>query len=122
MPGVKCNAPGHRNGEDMKSAKHGGMGISVVILGFWLSVGVDVAAESVNVDCNTGGAVGPTVARLKPGDVVLVQGTCRENILIQVEVNRLTLDGQGKATIHAPDARQPAMQVLGREITIRGVT
>ncbi len=66
--------------------------------------------------------IGPTLARLRPGDVVLVQGTCRENILIQGEVNRITLDGQGKATIHASDARQPAVQVLGREVTIRGLT
>ena len=37
-------------------------------------------------------------------------------------VNHVTLDGQGKGTIDAPDARQPAVQVLGREITIKGLT
>jgi hypothetical protein len=34
----------------------------------------------------------------KPGDTVLVSGTCRENLAISSEVVRITLDGQG---IHA---------------------
>lgn len=64
--------------------------------------------------------MGSILNRLKPGDVVLVHGTCRENILIQPELQRITLDGQGKATIKAADARRPAIQVLGREVTIKG--
>src|SRR6266568_6543945 len=75
---------------------------------------------TVTVDCDKGGAVGPILSRLKPGDVVLVHGTCQENILIQPELQRITLDGQRKAAIKAADARQPAIQVLGREITIKG--
>ena len=97
------------------------VGMVIVLLGFGLTAGSRVAAETVTVDCNTGGAVGPMLARLKPGDVLLVEGTCRENILLQAGLNHITLDGQGKATIHAPDARQPAVQVLGREITIKGL-
>ena len=93
----------------------------IVLLGLGFTAASRVAAETVTVDCDTGGAVGPILARLKPGDVVLVQGTCRENILIQPELNRITVDGQGKATINAPDARQPAIQVLGREVTIEGL-
>jgi parallel beta-helix repeat protein len=94
----------------------------ILLLGVGLTTGSRVAAETATVDCNTGGAVGSTLARLKPGDVLLAQGTCRENILIQAGLNHITLDGQGKATIHAPDTRQPAVQVLGREITIKGLT
>jgi parallel beta-helix repeat protein len=52
----------------------------------------------------------------------LVHGTCQENILIQAELQRITVDGQSKATINAADARQPAIQVLGREVTIKGFT
>jgi hypothetical protein len=96
--------------------------VMVILLGFGLTAGSRVAAETATVDCNTGGAVGPTLTRLKPGDVLLVQGTCRENIIMQAGVSHVTLDGQGKGTIHAPDARQPAVQVLGREITIKGLT
>ena len=59
---------------------------------------------------------------MKPGDTVVIRGICRENIVIQPEVQRIAIDGHGKATVHAPDARQPAIQVLGREITIKGFT
>src|SRR6516162_5119342 len=93
----------------------------IVLLGLGLTASSRIAAETATADCNTGGAVGPTLARLKPGDVLLVQGTCRENILIQAGLNDITLDGQGKASIHAPDTRQPAIQVLGREVTIKGL-
>ena len=79
-----------------------------------------MSAATVTVDCNTGGAIGPALGKLKPGDVLLVQGTCRENVLIHSGINGITLDGQGKATISARDARQPAVQVLGREVTIKG--
>ena len=45
-----------------------------------------------------------------------------ENVVIQSELQRITIDGQGTAIVKPPDARQPAIQVLGREITIRGFT
>jgi hypothetical protein len=76
----------------------------------------------VNVDCNAGASIGSILGSLKPGDIILVQGTCRENLLTQSEVLRITLDGQGKSTIDAPDARRPAVEVLGREVTIKGFT
>src|SRR5215813_14101231 len=98
------------------------VGMVIVLLGLGFTAASWVAAETATVDCNTGGAVGPTLARLKPGDVLLVQGTCRENILIQAGINHVILDGQGKGTIHAPDPRQPSVQVPGREITIKGLT
>ena len=93
-----------------------------VLLALALSAAVPTSAAKVTVDCNAGGAVGPELAKLTPGDVLLVQGTCRENVLIHSAINGITLDGQGKATISALDARQPAIQVLGREITIKGFT
>jgi nitrous oxidase accessory protein NosD len=79
-------------------------------------------AATMSVDCDAGGAIGSILGSVKAGDVILVQGTCRENLLIQSEVQRLTLDGQGKTTIDAPEARRPAIQVLGREVTIKGFT
>jgi nitrous oxidase accessory protein NosD len=81
-----------------------------------------LSAATVNVDCDAGAGIGASLGSVKPGDVILVQGTCRENLLIQSEVLRLTLDGQGKTTIDAPDARRPAVQVLGREVTVKGFT
>jgi parallel beta-helix repeat protein len=94
----------------------------IALLALGLTAVAQTRAASVSVDCNTGGAVGPILSSLKPGDLVLVQGTCRENLLIQAELQRITIDGQRKATINAIDARQPAIQVLGREVTIKGLT
>lgn len=85
-----------------------------------LAAAPPIGAATVNVDCNTGGAVGPILSGLKTGDVVFVHGTCQENILIQAQLQHITLDGQRKATIKAPDQSQPAIQILGREITIKG--
>jgi parallel beta-helix repeat protein len=81
-----------------------------------------ISAATVTVDCDAGGAVGRVLNSLEPGDVLLVQGACRENILIQAQFQHITLDGQRKATINAVDPGQPAIQVLGREITIKGFT
>jgi parallel beta-helix repeat protein len=86
----------------------------------WSAVPMTAATRSV--DCSTGGAIGPVLGQLGPGDVLLVRGTCRENVVIPSGTNGITIDGQGKATISAPDARQPAVQVLGREVTIKGFT
>src|SRR5262249_1227895 len=79
-------------------------------------------AATVNVDCNNGGAVAPALATLKPEDVLVVHGTCRENIVVPADLHDVIIEGQSKATINAPDARRPAIQVLGREITIKGLT
>jgi len=66
----------------------------IVLLVLGLTAAPQIGAAPVNVDCNAGGAVGPILSRLKPGDVVLVRGTCRENVLIQAELQRITIDGQ----------------------------
>lgn len=104
----------------MDGTKNFGIVTFVVLIFLGLTATTKIGATTLNVDCNKGGAVGSILNRLKPGDVVLVHGTCRENILIQPELQRITLDGQGKATIKAADARRPAIQVLGREVTIKG--
>jgi parallel beta-helix repeat protein len=105
----------------MDGTKKAGMVTFIVLLFLGPSAGPK-GATTVNVDCNKGGAVGPILSRLKPGDVVSVHGICQENILIQAELQRITLDGQRKATIKAADASRPAIQVLGREVTIKGFT
>lgn len=95
---------------------------SMVHFGLVLIAASHVVAATVAVDCDAGGALGPALASLKPGDVLSVQGTCRENIVIPADFHDITVDGQGKATVAAPNARQPAVQVLGREITLKGLT
>lgn len=106
----------------MEGTKKVGIVTFIVLLALGLTAAPQIGAATVNVDCNMGGAVGPILSSLKPGDVVLVHGTCQENILIQAELQRITVDGQSKATINAADARQPTIQVVGREVTIKGFT
>lgn len=93
-----------------------------IFLALALFAAAPTSAATITVDCNAGASIRPAIGKLKPGDVLLVQGTCRENVLIHSEINGVTIDGQGKATITALDARQPTVQVLGREITIKGFT
>jgi parallel beta-helix repeat protein len=95
---------------------------SAVLLALCLTAVPHLRAATVNVDCNGGAGIGPILGGVKPDDVILVQGTCRENLLIPSEVVRITLDGQGRTTIDAPDAHRPAVQVFGREVTIKGFT
>ena len=75
-----------------------------------LAVAPQPRATTVNVDCNAGAAIASILGTVKPGDVVLVQGTCRENVVIQSEVQRITLDGQEKTTIspRTPGSRRRA--------------
>lgn len=79
-------------------------------------------AASIRVDCEAGGKIGAALVNMKPGDTLLVKGTCRENVVITTEMARLILDGQGTATIDAPDFGRGAIDVTGRDITIRGFT
>jgi parallel beta-helix repeat protein len=95
---------------------------SAVFLSLFVAHVPQLRAATMNVDCNSGAAIGPVVGSAKPGDVILAQGVCRENLVIQSEVQRITLDGQDKTTIDAADPRRPAVQVLGREVTIKGFT
>src|SRR5215204_2215973 len=114
----------NKSSTERQSTVRSQCGILLFVLPFalGLTAAPHVGAATVNVDCSTGGTVGPTLNGLKSGDVVLVQGTCQENILIPAQLQHITLDGQRKATVKAPDPGRPAIQVLGREVTIKGFT
>ena len=45
--------------------------------------------------CGPDKTIGQAIKTLKPGDTLLVSGTCNENVTIGQEVERITLDGQG---------------------------
>jgi parallel beta-helix repeat protein len=69
--------------------------------------------------CGPERTIGQALNTLKPGDTLLVSGTCNENVEIGEEFQRITLDGQGAATIHG-DASAHAVTIRGHGITIRG--
>jgi len=51
-----------------------------------------------------------------------VSGTCIENVVIDEEKERITVDGQGSATVNGPDPTFATVSVRGRAITIKGFT
>ena len=78
------------------------------------------------VDCSAGETIAAAVAVAEPGDVLAVRGVCKETVIIQAELTRVTLDGQGVATISHPTGNStpgPAAHVVyirGRGITVTG--
>jgi parallel beta-helix repeat protein len=106
----------------MKKIKTIAAKFSVVLAGLlWLSTSPGEAA-TVKLTCSAKDTIGSTLKKLKPGDTLLVAGSCKENVEIPVEVSRVTLDGQGKATINGPDSSKPTVLIGGRGITIKGFT
>jgi hypothetical protein len=87
-------------GRDMPS-------ITYVVLMTLFTPAVVVFAATVEVDCSAGGVVARVLGNVKPGDALVISGICRENIVIEPEIQRITIDGQGKATVQAPDAVNP---------------
>jgi len=69
--------------------------------------------------CGPDKTIGQAIKTLRPGDTLLVRGTCNENLAIGQEVQGITLDGEGTASING-DSNANAVTVTGRGITIRG--
>lgn len=63
--------------------------------------------------------IGAAIKTLKPGDTLLVSGTCNENLALGQEVNRITIDGSGTASING-DSTASAITITGSGLTIRG--
>lgn len=93
--------------------------LSVLVAFIWLLPSV-VGAQAV--DCDLGESLQAAIDAAATGATITVSGTCNENVTIREEKNRLTLDGQGIATINGPVATNHTIFVRGREITIRGFT
>ncbi|HXV80035.1 MAG TPA: right-handed parallel beta-helix repeat-containing protein [Candidatus Binatia bacterium] len=79
-------------------------------------------AGTKRVSCSSSKTLNLAIANLKPGDTLLVSGTCNENVVIGSELSRITLDGQGTATINGPNPAANTIVVRGSNITIRGFT
>ncbi len=92
----------------------------IVFAAFFWTLSSVAEAATIEVDCSSA-SLQAAINKAKPGDTLLVSGTCKENLVIHEEVARLTLDGQGKATIEGSE-KKPTIQVRGRGITIKGFT
>jgi len=80
-----------------------------------------VEAADRNLNCSTG-TITDFLPRLRPGDRLLVTGTCNENVSIGARFTNITLENQGSATINGTDATANTISIQGRGITIRGFT
>lgn len=96
--------------------------VAILMAFFWLLPSVG-NADPHKLTCGKEKTIGEALHELKPGDTLLVSGTCNENLVIPEEVHRITLDGQGTATINGgpPVAvGQDTILVRGTGITIKG--
>ena len=102
--------------------------VSILLLAEPLS-----ASPGWHVDCDRGDSLQAVVEARRRGQrhaapasawvVVLVSGTCNENVEITEAFDGIVLDGQGVATIHGPDAARDTLRLVGvRNFTIRGFT
>ena len=74
------------------------------------------------VNCQEGESVQNKLDEARAGDVIVVSGSCNENLVIRKELRGITLDGRGTATINGPDSTRHTIRVRGKGITIRGFT
>lgn len=95
--------------------------VAMLIAFLWLLPSV-ANADPHKLTCGKEKTIGEALHELKPGDTPLVSGTCNENVVIPEEVHRITLDGQGTATINGPDPSASTVSVRGAGITIKGFT
>ena len=82
-------------------------------------------AATINVDCDAGGTIASVYSTAKPGDTVLLSGTCKEQVNIPPELTRVTFDGQKKATVVHPGGQQASPHAFynrGKEIIIKNLT
>jgi parallel beta-helix repeat protein len=100
-----------------------GMGVAVpTVAGQSQDPGQPRGWAEVDCDKEHSGALQRAIDRARPGDTIMVRGTCNENLTIPVGKDLITLDGGGTATINGPDATLHTVQVRGRGITITRLT
>jgi nitrous oxidase accessory protein NosD len=83
------------------------------------------SSRSLRVNCDAGQTIGRALQRAKPGDRIVVRGTCRERVIVSTD--RVTLDGQGSAILDggggAPTELTGLVTIDGaRGVTITGFT
>lgn len=95
--------------------------LGAVVALFFPSAQADNPRE-FSLTCDSENTLQKALRHLRPGDTILVSGTCNENVIIPAERHRITLDGQGTATINGPDAANATVEINGTSVTIKGFT
>jgi len=93
--------------------------VLILIAGFLVLLPLVVEGRTETITCGGPRTITATLARLDPGDTLLVKGACVENVVIPEQVIDLIIDGQGAATINGPDATKAIVTISGRNITIQ---
>ena len=78
------------------------------------------AANAANVNCDQGQSLAKAIGKLKPGETLVVRGTCVEHLDIGEEILNVTLDGQGTAAIQGSDPSRYTVTIRGRGVRITG--
>jgi hypothetical protein len=90
-----------------------------------LVVGCCASAVAATKSLTCGGAktITSEAARLAPGDVLQVSGTCIENVSIPANVQNITIVGLAGARIQAPaGSTTPVVVIRGRTVRVSGFT
>lgn len=95
------------------------IGVLVLVVGFLAVLPLIVEARTVKLTCGGQRTITAAVERLKPGDTLLVEGACVENVVVPEQVVDIVIDGQGTATINGPDPTKASITVSGRNITVQ---
>jgi nitrous oxidase accessory protein NosD len=90
---------------------------------FLLSV-VPSEAKVVKAACSVKKGINAAIAKLKPGDTLMVSGSCLENVVVPEQINRVIIDGQDSATtsITPADPTGATVNIRGRDVTLRNFT
>jgi nitrous oxidase accessory protein NosD len=79
-------------------------------------------AKTVKLACSATKTINKAIPKLKPGDVLVVAGTCNENVVIPANMDRITIDGQNLATINGVDPAEATLRIRGNDNTVKNLT
>jgi len=102
-----------------------GINVFMALAGLFLLQPSAGQAATKSVNCNIPGkTIQSMIGKLKPGDTLRVinGSTCNENVSIPENIERITIDGLGTATINGPDNTRATVGIRGRNITLTGLT
>lgn len=89
----------------------------------FLLISAPADAKTTEVKCDKGDTIQEIFdgGKVEPGDTILVNGTCEENLIVGSEHARITIDGQGTATI-APTSGFFGILIRGTPIIFKDIT